>query len=263
MLTFTTITDKNILSAYLRRHISMNLYHLGDLDDFFFPHTVWHAAVQNNEVVAIVLIYAAITPPVLLAILNDNETEMRTLLDHLIPQLPTDVYTHLSPGLLKLFTEKYHPHPYGLHHKMTLTNPTALDKFAAPNALPLTENDLPRITRLYAAAYPDNAFDPRMLQTGQCLGLEDDSGELTCIAGIHVYSPTYRVAALGNITTRPDRRGQGLATKLTATLCRQLQQTVDTIGLNVRADNPAAIAAYQKVGFEIVGEYEEWMMGKK
>ena len=263
MLKFTTISDKKRLAAALRRYTDLNLYHIGDLDEFFWPHTRWHAAVQDDEIKAITLLYTAVTPPVLLAILNDNQPEMHALLEDLIPQLPAEVYTHLSPGLEDMFRDRYHLHPHGLHYKMALTAPTAPAQFAAPDAFLLTEDDLPRINRLYDSAYPDNAFDPRMLQTGQCLGLEDDSGELTCIVGIHVYSPTYRVAALGNITTRPDMRGRGLATGLTAALCQQMLQTVDTIGLNVLAGNPAAIKVYRKIGFEVIGEYGEWMMNGK
>jgi ribosomal protein S18 acetylase RimI-like enzyme len=74
--------------------------------------------------------------------------------------------------------------------------------------------------------------------------------------------PTYRVAALGNITTHPDWRGQGLATKVTAAVCRSLRETVEHIGLNVHAENRAAIGCYEKLGFEIVTTYEEVMLTK-
>src|SRR5438093_529591 len=81
-----------------------------------------------------------------------------------------------------------------------------------------------------------NWFDPRMLETGHYYGIRQD-GTLLSIAGVHVYSPRYRVAALGNITTRPAARGHGLATLVTAKLCQELLRSVDEIGLNVRADN--------------------------
>ncbi len=80
-----------------------------------------------------------------------------------------------------------------------------------------------------------------------------------CTAGVHVYSSSYRVAALGNIATDSAWRGQGLAQRATAQLCRWLLDTVDTIGLNVNADNAAAIACYRKLGFEVAAEYDEAM----
>ena len=37
----------------------------------------------------------------------------------------------------------------------------------------------------------------------------------------------------------------------------ELQRTVDHIGLNVKADNAAAVACYRRLGFRPVAEYEE------
>jgi predicted GNAT family acetyltransferase len=101
-----------------------------------------------------------------------------------------------------------------------------------------------------------------MLETGQYVGIWED-GELVSVAGIHVYSPVYKIAALGNITTHPAKRGQGLGTIVTAGLCKRLLNTVDAIGLNVRSDNNPAIKAYEKIGFEVVATYHEWMVNKK
>ncbi len=67
------------------------------------------------------------------------------------------------------------------------------------------------------------------------------------------------MAALGNIATDPALRGQGLAHRATAQLCHTLLATVETIGLNVKADNAAAIACYRKLGFDVAAEYEEAM----
>lgn len=73
------------------------------------------------------------------------------------------------------------------------------------------------------------------------------------------YSPTYRVAALGNITTDPDFRGRGYASPVVAALCRDLLRTVEHIGLNVKADNLAAIRCYRALGFDRCSQYGEYM----
>jgi predicted GNAT family acetyltransferase len=66
------------------------------------------------------------------------------------------------------------------------------------------------------------------------------------------------VAALGNVATLPEARGTGLATAACARLCRMLlADGVDTISLNVRADNDAAIRAYEKLGFAHATDYVE------
>ena len=66
------------------------------------------------------------------------------------------------------------------------------------------------------------------------------------------------MAALGNVATAQDFRGQGLARGACATLCGLLlTDGSETIALNVRSDNAAAIRAYTRLGFEPVAEYVE------
>jgi predicted GNAT family acetyltransferase len=113
------------------------------------------------------------------------------------------------------------------------------------------------LLRLYDESYPGNWFDPHLLQTRQYFGLRVKGG-LVSVAGVHVYSETYRVAAIGNVVTHPAHRNKGYARLVTARLCQSLLETVDHIGLNVRADNEAAIACYRKLGFKTVAPYGEF-----
>lgn len=78
------------------------------------------------------------------------------------------------------------------------------------------------------------------------------------MVGVHVYLQLYTVAALGNITTHPQFRGQELAKVVCAKLCQVLLQKVEQIGLNVKADNKSAITCYTKLGFEAIATYEEY-----
>ena len=87
----------------------------------------------------------------------------------------------------------------------------------------------------------------------------EESGKLAGISGIHVYSPVYKVAVLGNITTNPEFRGRSICRKTTTALCKDLFESVDIIGLNVSKENYAAIKSYENIGFKITGEYEEYM----
>ncbi|MEZ4655288.1 MAG: N-acetyltransferase [Candidatus Eisenbacteria bacterium] len=96
---------------------------------------------------------------------------------------------------------------------------------------------------------------------------DDDSpapvAPLVCVAGVHVFSPTYRVAALGNIATHPSFRRRGYGARVTAELCRHLATRVETIGLNVHADNAAAIACYRKLGFKEIARFEEVTLARR
>jgi predicted GNAT family acetyltransferase len=126
----------------------------------------------------------------------------------------------------------------------------------------LSQNDLSDIKKLYEESYPDNSFDPRMLETSMYFGLRKN-GKLISISGIHVFSKIYKVAALGNITTHPDFRGLGYGQKVTAYLCKILLKHDNTIGLNVNIDNAPAIKCYKNLGFEVAALYMEYMIERK
>jgi predicted GNAT family acetyltransferase len=133
--------------------------------------------------------------------------------------------------------------------------------FDGPEAAALGLADLNEALAFYEQSYPGNWFDARMLETGRYYGLWD-AGRLVSVAGVHVYSRRYRVAALGNIATDPAHRRKGYGTLVTAQLCRTLLGETDHIGLNVKADNEAAMRCYQRLGFEIVAPYGEFDIGR-
>lgn len=252
--------DKGRIESFLLRRPELNFYHLGDLDDFFWPYTQWLALEEDGDITALALVYSGIDPPVLLAIENDNHAEMLALLTASLPLLPPRVYTHVSAGLDAAFRGTHDIEGHGEYRKMALRHPEKLDAIDTAGVETLGPTHLDELRALYETAYPGNWFDPRMLETGQYVGVRAVDGALAAVAGIHVYSAAYRIAGLGNITAHPAQRGQGLGTKVTAGLCKQLLATVDHIGLNVRADNAAAIRAYEKCGFEVAGTYYEAML---
>ncbi len=99
--------------------------------------------------------------------------------------------------------------------------------------------------------HPDrpDAFSPSQLDAGTFFGIWD-SGSLIALAGTHVAYAPLSVAALGNIFTRPDRRGEGLGRKTTAAVLGELRRRgFQTIVLNVAMDNEPAIRIYTQLGF--------------
>ncbi|MEH0985143.1 GNAT family N-acetyltransferase [Micromonospora sp. CPCC 205556] len=243
--------DREVLAALLRRDPVLNAYQLGDLDDFFWPYTSWF---RRGEQVA--LLYHGVQPPVLLAFAAPADLpELAALVAELAPVLPARLYAHLSPGLEGVLGRWYRVGSAGAHHRMALTDRARLAG-VAPAGEVLGRGDLPDLRALYAAAYPGNWFDERMLDTGRYVGVRR-GGDLVAVAGVHVYSPTYRVAALGNVTTRPAVRGQGLAGGVVAALCGRLVTEVDHVALNVRCDNVAAVRLYERLGFTRVADFGE------
>lgn len=244
--------DRAELERLLRADPALHSYELGDLDDFFWPHTTWY---RHGDSVA--LVYHGAGLPILLALDRPSRVQaMAELVDGLAFLLPQRFYAHVSVGVEGVLGRHFHLEPSGLHHKMALTDPGRLAGFPQRGHV-LTEADLSDLIELYSLAYPGNAFDPRLLRTGQYVGLRRD-GLLVAVAGVHIWSPAMRVATLGNVATHPDLRGQGLGTAAVATVCRRLLPTVDVIALNVKADNDSAVALYRRLGFSRVADYHEF-----
>lgn len=256
MTRLVSLHDRTRLAAFLRKDAGLHLYALGDLDDFFWPATLWYGLEVDGELRQVLLGYLADSFLVMHALTSGPLAEMQVLLTRVRPLLPPRVYAHLTPGLGAVLAAHYRFEEHGAHHKMLLTAPEQLGAHGEAEVERLALADLDELRALYGASYPDNWFDPRMLETGQYYGLREGRA-LVSVAGVHVYAPEQGIAALGNIVTHPAARGHGYATRVTAALCRQLLQTVPQIGLNVRADNAAALACYRRLGFTRSADYEE------
>jgi ribosomal protein S18 acetylase RimI-like enzyme len=236
--------DREIL-GYLRGDTFLHIYSIGDLDPFYRPRTRYFGFPAAGALESVFLLYSpGGGHHVLLA--HGGRVEH---LGALRPYLPPSFYAHASLPLLPALRGQSH----GRFLKMALrsrpTAPTGRDIRRLSNV----DDALAR--EFYSAHYPRNWFDPRMLATGQYVG-GYEQGRLIGIAGVHVYSTEFRVAALGNIAVASEDRGRGWARDLTSFLCAGFEE-IDHVGLNVRADNVAAIRAYEAAGFAIHAEYEE------
>jgi ribosomal protein S18 acetylase RimI-like enzyme len=252
------LKDKNRIEAFLRKNVYLHIYSIGDLDNFFWPDTVWYGWEKGSEIQAVALLYTASPDPTLLAV-SEQENVMWELVRSIFNILPERFYAHLSPGVAEAVELQCQVKSYGKHYKMGLKNTSLLHDIDCSQVIRLTEKDLDDMLGLYEAGYRRHWFNARMLQTKQYFGLRLKN-RLVSVAGIHVYSEKYKVAALGNIITHPDYRGNGFGKAVTAGLCQSLAEHVDNIGLNVKADNIPAIALYTKLGFEIVSSYYEIMV---
>lgn len=252
------ITDRPGLEAFFRHNLSLHLYSLGDLDDFYWPRTAYYGIEDERGISKVILIYRGAGLPVVLA-LGPAGFFDQALLAGMEGYLPDEFHAHLSPGVESAFTAGFSLQGFGLHYKMALDQPARLARGGEESAVRLADRDLPDALKLYEQSYPGNAFDPQMLATGWYYGCRR-GGELVSIAGVHVFSTQYRVAALGNITTHPDHRNQGLGGMVTAHLCRELIREVDFVGLNVDANNQPAILLYQSLGFKIREKYGEFSL---
>ncbi|MET9610186.1 GNAT family N-acetyltransferase [Streptomyces sp. NPDC006512] len=255
-MTLRSLHDRTALADRFGRDPAMHLMELGDLDDLLWPHTSWYTATDDGPVA---LLYAVGDIPTVLAFSRPGDAAaLEELAEALLPVLPRRFFGHLTGAVDKVLESAYAVQRHGTLLRMALTDPglAAAHPDGPWRPAPLDRTDLPELLELFERAYPGNWFDHRMLDTGQYVGARRD-GRLVAVAGVHVYSPAYRVAAIGNVATDPEVRGQGAGGACVAALCRQLSRTTDHIGLNVRADNATAIGLYRRLGFTEVTEFTE------
>lgn len=258
-----SLHDKAQIETIARQQLYMHLYEIGDLDPFFWDSTVWYGWQDGDSVNQLALIYTALDIPIFVAHAHPPQTEMIAFLNELKAFLPRHFYTHVNPAILGVLADTYEVESHGLYWKMGLTNPSVLASVDVSEVVQLGKDDLEPLNTLYDEAYPGNWFDQRMLETGCYYGIRNGD-KIISVAGIHVYSPSYKVATLGNVTTLPSHRGQGLGKKVCTKLCQALLSAgIDAIGLNVSAENNTAIHVYEGLGFEKMGDYGEYTMTLK
>ena len=106
--------DKDKIETFLRGNVFLNIYSLGDLDDFFWPYTTWHALTDEAGIRAIALIYTGGNLPCLHALAEDGKSDyMKELLHCLVPILPCHFHAHLMFGLEDILKERYYLQPQG------------------------------------------------------------------------------------------------------------------------------------------------------
>jgi ribosomal protein S18 acetylase RimI-like enzyme len=124
---------------------------------------------------------------------------------------------------------------------------------ADPRAVRLTMTDAAALVRLYqdgdATGESPDFFYPSMISDGVFFGIYEGA-ELAAAAGTHLVAPDEGAAAIGNVYTRRDRRGRGYGRVVTTAVLNELRD-LETIGLNVKAANAAAIRLYESLGFAI------------
>lgn len=255
------------IADYLIQESALNLYQIGDLADFFWPHTLWYGWVEADVLKAVALLYTGDEVPVLL--LMENTPWAHQLLRSLIPLLPHRFYAHLRPGLaatLPFVGEG--GDTYVRMVQKTSVDAVYLNRISTRHphltTRVLTPKDREQVEAFYEQHYPKNWFNPRMLATGAYVALTEGHSAkatgLVAVAGVHVLSQGQKVAALGNIAVHQAQQGLGLGQWITGVLCQRLQVQfgIHTLGLNVHCDNTKAQSCYERLGFESVATYQEW-----
>ncbi|MFW9827249.1 MAG: GNAT family N-acetyltransferase [Candidatus Thorarchaeota archaeon] len=249
------IKDKENLYNLFMKDVFLFAYHIGDLDDFYFSDCTWFGLEENGQLTEVVLLYSGLKVPTLL--IFGSSQKIPYLVEGIIDKLPDCFYCHYQGDFHELLESQYQMKFLGTHLKMKFQGELAnLPNNNTSETIRLTKDDEQNLLSLYQESYPEGYFVPYMLKSGKYYGVKVDK-KIVSVAGVHVFSPLYNIAVLGNITTHPNFRGRGLARKCTSQLLKSFGGEVDRIGLNVKKDNVIALQLYENLGFRVHATYNE------
>ncbi|BBH70422.1 hypothetical protein ACTI_71070 [Actinoplanes sp. OR16] len=116
-----------------------------------------------------------------------------------------------------------------------------------PDAVVLTESDVPEMLDLVARAQP-GPFRKRTIDLGRYLGIRDGGGRLIAMAGERFRMPGW--TEVSAVCTDPEFRGQGLGARLTLAVAARILARGELPFLHTVHDNDTAIRLYSRLGFE-------------
>ena len=114
-------------------------------------------------------------------------------------------------------------------------------------AIPLGGADVPEMLELVAQTEP-GPFLNRTIELGNYLGIRRD-GALVAMAGERFHLSGW--TEISAVCTKPDHRGQGLASRLMGALIADIQRRSERAFLHVMSTNTGAISLYEALGFRV------------
>jgi predicted GNAT family acetyltransferase len=115
------------------------------------------------------------------------------------------------------------------------------------SVLEMGVGDVEEMIALTALTRP-GPFSSQTMSFGRYIGIREE-GRLATMAGERMKVPGY--TEVSAVCTHPDFLGRGYASHLMSILCSEIIDRGETPFLHVRADNPRAIRAYERLGFQI------------
>jgi len=247
--------DRDLLLSFLDGDRIYAAYAIADLDDSEFARTRWGIAVDDAAVVAVVMEYRGISPQPLF-VMGEADGIGAVLRDVIRTRV---AYLASKPGAVPAVAEHYVVDAGADMVRMCVDR----DGFrpVLGDAVRLDAGDTRHLDRLYELGLT-SWLPPEAVASGVYYGVRRGS-RLVAAAGTHVISPTYGVAAVGNVYTQREYRGQGLAKVVTSAVTADLLRSVEQVVLNVRADNPPALAAYRALGYREHTHFEERLVRRR
>jgi ribosomal protein S18 acetylase RimI-like enzyme len=247
--------DRHMLHQFLEQDRIFAAYAIADTDDTEFARTRFGIAFDDRAPVAVVMEYRGISPQPVFA-MGDPAGVSAILHDVIRPRI---AYLGAKAEVVPAIRDHYRLEAPAPMVRMVVER--AAFKPVLGDAVPLDQGDTGHLNRLYQLGF--NAHLPEQaVAAGVYYGIRRGT-RLIAAAGTHVVSRQWGVAAVGNVYTHREYRGQGLAKVVTSAVTADLLRDCETVVLNVRADNPPALALYRALGYREYAEFEERLVHRE
>lgn len=237
------LTDKTQILSYLESDRLYAAYAIGDLEPELFSQCSWRGAEANGLLDALILHFRGLKPPALF-LMGDVEGLRAILEDTLSPE---QVYLTCRREHLQT-TRIFYDWDEPIAMWRMVLKPENFRPVTG-DCIRLTPEHSDQLKRLYGHEEAVG-FSETQVEHGVFYGIHINH-QLVSVAGTHLISANYGVAAVGNVVTHPGCRGRGYGTASTSAVVSELvKRGIRDIVLNVRQDNAPAFHIYEKLGFE-------------
>jgi RimJ/RimL family protein N-acetyltransferase len=244
-----TTRDRTLLREFLEQDRLWAAYAICDLDEREFSRTRWGIATLEGRPVAVSLEYSGLNPQALFV--TGEGPAIGQLLGRVVRT--RSAYLASLPDALASVEPHFRLSSGPLMSRMWVDRATF--RHQPGDAVPLDERDVGELNRLYELGIT-SWLPTESVTSGVYYGVRRN-GRLVAAAGTHVISPEAGLAAVGNVFTHRDYRGRGFAKVTTAAVTAELLRSCREVVLNVRTDNPPALAAYAALGYREHVRFEE------
>jgi RimJ/RimL family protein N-acetyltransferase len=249
VLEVVTTRDRRLLRAFLERDRLLSGYALCALDERPFQHAHWGVALRDGDPVALATEQGGPAPqPVFVA----GEPEAAELLLRRVIR-PWTAYIAARPELLSPIEVLYRLDKGPQMVRMAVDR-ERFRPYPGP-VQRLTASSVGELNRMYDLGFT-SWLPGEALVDGVYYGLRI-GGRLVAAAGTHAVSREARLGIVGNVMTILPYQGRGYAKATTSAVTAELRGDCDDVILNVRSDNPPALAAYRALGFREYARFEE------
>lgn len=261
------IHNKEEIRNFLKKRIKENyMFHFCDMDDFW-EYNQFYGMYEENELKATAIYSIMYGTPILVATSYGEKNKYQDELVKSISKfLPDDLYCHLDFGAYEYLEESRVLIAREKYYNMKLNKNKFTEVYSDFDNRECVKNvnasEKQEILDFYDENYPGYMIEEKYLDNGLFYEIRsEDKNEIISLAGI--FSDSKEVIQIGNVITREDYRRKGVAEKCIYELIKQYLSTDKEVVLNVLQNNKNALNLYNKMCFEVIGEFEEVVFESK